>query len=112
MKRLLLASFLLAAACGSKSKGAETPAGGGGAEGGGEAVVEAPAKPWTDMNHEERLQLMKTKVLPTMKAKFQAFNAEEFGDFGCETCHGSGIKQGNFDMPNPEYWRIVHSRPW
>jgi hypothetical protein len=102
MKRLLLASIVFAAACGSKSKGAETPAGGGGEGGGGEAVVEAPAKPWTDMNHEERLQLMKTKVLPAMKAKFQAFNAEEFADFGCDTCHGSGVKQGKFDMPNPE----------
>jgi hypothetical protein len=104
MKRLLLASIVFAAACGSKSKGPDTTAGGGGGgEGGGGApVVEAPAKPWPEMNDEERLELMKTKVLPVMKAKFQAFNATEFAEFKCETCHGSGVNQGNFEMPNPE----------
>jgi hypothetical protein len=103
MKRLLLLSFLLAAACGSKTKAAEEPAGGGGE--GGEAaapVVESPPKPWADMEKKERIEWMKKKVLPTMKAKFQAFNPTEFEEFKCETCHGSGVNQGKFDMPNPE----------
>jgi len=54
------------------------------------------------MSRDERLALMKTAVLPEMKKDFQAFSAKEFASFSCETCHGSGTKQGKFDMPNPE----------
>ncbi len=44
---------------------------------------------------------MKTVVLPEMKAAFQEFDAKEFADFSCATCHGAGAQQGKFDMPNP-----------
>ena len=65
------------------------------------ASVPAPAKPWDQMNHKERLELMKTVVLPNMKTAFQGFDAKDFADFNCTTCHGDRIKKGNFDMPNP-----------
>ena len=54
------------------------------------------------MGHEERLALMKTTVLPKMKTAFQGFDAKDFADFSCVTCHGEAIKKGKFDMPNPE----------
>jgi len=63
--------------------------------------VPAPSKPWDQMNHKERLELMKTVVLPNMKTAFQGFDAKDFADFSCATCHGERIKKGNFDMPNP-----------
>jgi hypothetical protein len=59
-------------------------------------------KSWNDMSHDERLALMKTAVLPQMKKAFQDFDAKDFADFTCMTCHGAGIKQGKFDMPNPK----------
>jgi hypothetical protein len=65
------------------------------------ASVPAPAKPWAQMNHKERLELMKTVVLPNMKTAFQGFDAKDFADFNCTTCHGDRIKKGKFDMPNP-----------
>ena len=63
--------------------------------------VPAPAKPWDQMDHKERLELMKTVVMPNMKTAFQGFDAKDFADFNCTTCHGDRIKKGNFDMPNP-----------
>jgi hypothetical protein len=59
-------------------------------------------KSWTDMSHDERLALMKTAVMPQMKKAFQDFDAKEFAEFSCVTCHGPGIKQHKFDMPNPK----------
>ncbi|HEY2513074.1 MAG TPA: hypothetical protein VGI39_19535 [Polyangiaceae bacterium] len=54
------------------------------------------------MDHEERLAVMKTQVMPKMKDAFQAFDAKTFADFSCKTCHGEKIKEGKFDMPNPK----------
>lgn len=62
----------------------------------------APAekkKKFDDMDPGERMQLMKTVVMPTMKKAFQEFDAKEFADFSCATCHGPGAKEGKFDMP-------------
>jgi len=60
------------------------------------------AKSWDQMSHGERLETMKTVVLPKLSADFQAFDAKRFEKFSCTTCHGERIKQGNFTMPNPD----------
>ncbi len=44
---------------------------------------------------------MKTKVVPTMKPLFQAFDAKKYAKFGCKTCHGKDAKATKFKMPNP-----------
>jgi hypothetical protein len=105
MKHLALLALLLAAACGSKSKGPDTTGGGGGGEGGDDANVPTgplAAGQWDTLDDETRAKFMKNVVLPDMKAKFQAFDAEEFAEFDCKTCHGSGVDSGKFEMPNPE----------
>jgi hypothetical protein len=56
------------------------------------------------MSHDERLNVMKTAVLPNMKAAFQGFDAKDFADFQCKTCHheNPGTAKGKkFAMPNP-----------
>ncbi len=45
---------------------------------------------------------MKSTVLPNMKTAFQGYDAKDFADFNCATCHGAKIKQGKFDMPNAD----------
>jgi hypothetical protein len=67
----------------------------------------APAPPpsgmaWDDMNHGQRLYVMKHVVVPKMGADFKAFDAKKFDDFGCKTCHGKRAKEGRFKMPNPD----------
>jgi hypothetical protein len=44
---------------------------------------------------------MKQVIMPAMKQMFSEFDAEEFGEMNCMTCHGEGAKEGNFEMPNP-----------
>jgi hypothetical protein len=59
-------------------------------------------KSWKDKTHDERLAVMKEVVMPKTKALFQEFDAKEFKDFSCVTCHGEDAKKGKFDMPNPK----------
>ncbi|HTL36504.1 MAG TPA: hypothetical protein VL326_25400 [Kofleriaceae bacterium] len=62
----------------------------------------APLPPWKDMNADQRLEFMKSTVLPAAKQKFQAFDAKKFAKFDCRTCHGKGAEDGSFEMPNPD----------
>lgn len=99
MNKLLLAAFVLAAAaCGPKSKGPSEPPPGGG---------DAKRKAWSDMDHEEREEFMEKVVMPTMKEKFQAFDATEFANFTCGTCH---ISAEDHAMPNPNLPRLDFSK--
>lgn len=56
---------------------------------------------WKDMNHDQRAVFMKRVVMPKMKADFAAYDAKRFGDINCATCHGEGVKDGSFKLPNP-----------
>ena len=58
-----------------------------------------PDVPFALLDHEQRVQFMKERVVPVMKPLFQQHDAHEFADFGCKTCHS---EDGRFDMPNSE----------
>lgn len=64
------------------------------------AEAAAPAKSWDAMSHDERLNLMKTVVMPKMKEAFQKFDGKKFADFSCKTCHGKPENKGA--MPNKD----------
>jgi mono/diheme cytochrome c family protein len=98
MKSFALVAVLLAAACGSKSSSpTTTPTGGGD----GSAVAgPLPDVPFDSLNHDQKIQFMKEKVVPTMTPLFQEHDPKEFAEFGCVTCHGEGAKEGKFIMPN------------
>jgi hypothetical protein len=57
---------------------------------------------WKNMNKDQRLEFMKTTVLPKMKAEFAAYDSKRFGNITCGTCHGEGAKDGSFKMANPK----------
>lgn len=67
-----------------------------------EAPAAAPQKKFDDMMAGERMEYMKSTVLPKMKAVFQAGDPKEFAEVSCKTCHGSRAEKGNFKMPNEE----------
>jgi hypothetical protein len=97
MHRLVLLVPLLVAGCGSKAPATTTTP----AEGTGSAAQAVlPDVPFDSLDHDQRIQFMKEKVVPTMKPIFQGHDATKFAEFGCKTCHGPGVDEGKYDMPN------------
>jgi hypothetical protein len=67
----------------------------------------APAAPaWKDMTKEQRIEYMKTAVLPKMKPEFIGYNAKRYAEMSCVTCHGEGAKNGSFKMPNAKLPKV------
>ena len=95
--KLLVAVAILAVACGSKPPATTPPK-----EGGGSAAAALPDLPFDKLDHDQRIEFMKQKVIPVMKPIFQSHDATDFAEFGCATCHGEQAKEGHFDMPNPK----------
>src|SRR5688572_6062577 len=94
----VLASLVVAAACGSKTPATTTT---GGADTGSATPV-LPDVPFEKLDHDQQIQFMTERVVPTMGPLFKEHDLKEFAEFGCETCHGEGAeKKGEFDMPNP-----------
>lgn len=54
------------------------------------------------LSHDDKVKLMKTKVMPAMKAAFQKFDPKEFANFTCKTCHGKDPQKVKFEMPTKE----------
>ncbi len=70
-----------------------------------EAAPPEPEKPktWADMDRKQRKRFMGLEVLPKMKSMFQEYNAETYGSFKCQTCHGNDWTDVDFKMPNDLY---------
>lgn len=85
--RMLIPATLLLSACVGRSTSDE---------------ASAPAKPWKDQDHDERMLTMKNVVHPAMKAEFVKWDPKEFSGMTCATCHGPGAKDKTFKMPNPK----------
>ena len=96
-----LAVLPLVASCGH---GGETP---GAVTPGGAAAPPAVHVPWVKMSKSERIDYMVKTVMPTMKAKFVAFDEKRFGRMDCATCHGDSVTDGSFSLPNPKLPKLL-----
>ena len=107
---LPLAFGLCAAACGGGAEaGKPAQTGGDTSSSGGSGHVgrdDGDNGAWKKKSQEEKMNIMKTVVLPKMKEKFVAFDAKRFSNFSCATCHGEGANKGDFVMPNPKLPRL------
>ena len=56
---------------------------------------------WAEMNKDQRIDYMKSVVLPRMKVAFTSFSPDRFSNMNCVTCHGDSAADGSFKMPNP-----------
>jgi hypothetical protein len=99
MRTFLALCVVFAAACGSKSSTSTTPTGGGDT-GSGSAATALPDVPFDQLDHDQQIEYMKTKVVPAMEPIFKNHNPTKFAEFGCKTCHGPGAEKGEFEMPN------------
>lgn len=79
---------------GEGTAGGEQGGGGEGGGGGGENI------PWAQRTPQQKGQFMNEVVLPTMRQLFQEFDAQEFAEFRCTTCHGANAREVQFHMPN------------
>lgn len=92
MTKLASVLLVLAAACGGKSAAPASSA---------PAPAALPDVPFAKLDHGQRIEFMKQKVVPAMQPVFQKHDAKRYAEFGCITCHGEQAKEGHFDMPNP-----------
>lgn len=95
--RTVMVTFVLLGACGGPAPAEEQQ--GGEATSGAEQVEEQRVA-WSEMTHEQKAEYMATVVVPRLRPVFQAFDAEEFAEFGCPTCHGENAREVGFRMPN------------
>lgn len=122
--RYLLITVVFAAACGGKSNSdtAPKPAPAPAPEPAPPVAVQqpepapppAPAEPadtkpapppedaFLKLAKDEKIKIMKTKVVPTMAKAFKAHDGKAFAKFNCKTCHGKGAADDTFKMPNPD----------
>lgn len=52
-----------------------------------------------DMSMKEQRDYMKEVVVPAMAKTFAGFDADEFDEVNCTTCHGPAARSGDFEMP-------------
>jgi hypothetical protein len=60
-----------------------------------------PAR-WDSMTADQRIDYMKTTVMPQMKTVFTAFDRHRYEKMTCATCHGDDGAKRQWKMPSPE----------
>ena len=65
-----------------------------------------PDVPFARLDHDQRAEFMKQKVVPALQPIFQRHDAAKYAEFGCPTCHG---RNDRYEMPNPALPKAEHS---
>jgi hypothetical protein len=102
---LFVASWALLSTigCADRPHDAERPKGG--------PSLGAPTVRWKHKTREEKMGFMAAHVQPTMKRLFVEYDADDFGDFGCETCHGGNADVLDFEMPSNSIYALPADNP-
>lgn len=88
--------------CGGAQKSAD---GAGDVAANGAGAPAPHGTPWKDKTREQRLDWMGLEVYPKLRAAFLERDAQ-FGEFKCQTCHGSKMEMVDFKMPNPALFSL------
>jgi len=66
----------------------------------------SPAPPgpgeWNTWSHAKKLAYMRSTVLGEEQKVFAAYEPHRYRSLACRDCHGSGVEDGSFRMPNPD----------
>jgi len=104
MKTAVVGLVLILGACGgSKSKTSRSTSKMSAIEAMG---LTPPEAPWEEMSVEDKEFYMVGKVNPIMQELFAAYDAEEYADFDCVTCHGEEMREIKFKMPAPSMYIV------
>jgi hypothetical protein len=76
------------------------------------ASAPAASPKWGGMSHDQKREHMKVAVMPKMSAEFKAFDADEFGQMSCATCHGKSATEGKFHMPTTSLPKLSPDGKW
>lgn len=96
----LLVPTVALAAAGCGGSGAASSPGSAETATRGDAIP-GPPRAWAEMGRDERRRHMVREVFPRMSAMFAEYDATEYADFSCATCHGPDAEARGFEMPNP-----------
>jgi hypothetical protein len=71
------------------------------------ASAAAPSGPpkageWDTWSKDQKLEYMKAAVMPKLGGMFHDFDGTRYAEPKCVLCHGAGVKDGSFKMPNPD----------
>lgn len=64
---------------------------------------------WKKMSHDDKKDYMKTVVLPRMRKIFRSFDSSRFEKIRCKTCHGDGVVNESYKMPNEKLPKLPNS---
>ena len=82
--------------------GSAVAAGSGSGAGSGSAAPKEEQDAFLKLSKDDKLKIMKQKVVPAMAKAFKGHDAKKFAKFNCKTCHGKGVDDKTFKMPNPD----------
>jgi hypothetical protein len=105
MRRALL---FVAMACGS-SQGPELGTSTVG-EPIGSPVLGPPHQAWAELTPVQQQRFMTKVVLPKFRGMFQDFDTKVFATVKSVTCHGPGVDDGKFKLPNPKLYVLPDSK--
>jgi hypothetical protein len=94
-----------AADSGSGSAGSGSAVAAGSGSGAGSGSADTPKEEqdaFLKLSKDDKLKIMKQKVMPAMSKAFKGHDAKKFAKFNCKTCHGKGTDDKSFKMPNPD----------
>jgi hypothetical protein len=83
-------------------KGADTPG----------IPLGAPGLTWASKNDEQRFGFMAAQVHPRMQKLFQEYKPESYAEFSCSNCHGAGMEQIDYAMPNQSLYALPKAKPY
>jgi len=64
--------------------------------------INPPEQPWSEMSHADREMDMIGRFNPIFTEIFQEHSSVQYAGFSCESCHGSNMRERNFEMPSTE----------
>lgn len=69
--------------------------------------AEAHPRRWSELDHDARMAVMSTGVMPATRRLFQGFDAERYASVSCATCHGEQRAAAHdYRMPNPDLYPL------